>query len=147
MIKSVNQYKAYFAALAAAKGLSFVYGGSERIINRQAMDIQYPCLWLGIPEIRRKREGGLKKIFDGWFIILTDAATDDYAEQDNNLDEMEKKTEELIAQMSDDALALQFEFDAEDAVSHYRARQTADDAWGWFTEFQLTGLHKQNSTC
>lgn len=139
---SLNDYKNYFKSLAAANGLDFVYGGSERILNRQNMDITYPCLWVGVPEIRRTSSGGAKKIFDGWFIVLTDAPADDIAAQDDGLDAMEALTETLLGKMTDDHFARVFEFDPDEAVSFFRGRQTADDAWGWFTEFKLTGLQR-----
>lgn len=148
MIRTITEYKNYFQSMATTMGMDFVYGGSERILNRQNMDIRYPCLWLGIPEVKRKHDGGIKKkVFDGWFIVLDDAPTDDYAEQDNIVDLMEQKTEAILVQMQDDSMANQFEFDIEDATSYYRGRQTADDAWGWFTEFNLMGLHASGTDC
>lgn len=124
--------------MAEAKGLAFVYGGSDRVLNRQPADLTYPCLWLGVPEVRRRKEGTLKKTFDGWFVVMSDAPIDDLDMQDAAIDAMEALTEEIVAQMYDDYInALQFEFEPGDTVSHFKPRQTPDDAWGWLTEFNL----------
>ncbi len=139
-MNSINDYKAWWAGTAAALNLDFIYGGSDRILNRQNMNITYPCIWVGVPEVRRTRaSGALKKLFDGWFIVLQNAPTDDNEEQDTALNDMDDLTEQVLTRMYNAAMAGQFEFDPEETISYYKAKQTADDGWGWFTEFKMTG--------
>lgn len=139
-MKTLNQYTEWWEATAAALNLDFVYGGHDRVLNRQNMDLRYPCLWVGIPEIRRSRQNGaLQKVFDGWFIVLQDAPTDDNSEQNAALNDTDDITEQVLARLYNAAMEGQFQYEPEESISHYKAKQTADDAWGWFTEFKITG--------
>jgi len=139
-MRSVNEYKDWWAATAAALDLDFIYGGSDRVLNRQNMDLKYPCIWVGVPEIRRSRQSGeLKKVFDGWFIVLQDAPIDDNTAQDTALNDTDALTEQVLTRLYNAAMAGQFEYEPEESVSYFKAKQTADDGWGWFTEFKITG--------
>jgi hypothetical protein len=147
MIQTLNQYKDYFKTLAQDEGLDFVFGGIDRVLNRQNMDIKYPVLWLGIPEIRRVDNGSLSKLFDGWICVLQDSPIDDIDEQDTILNDLEAKVERIVTKMTAAHLAKTFLFDAEDVVSFAKTKNTADDLWGWFMEFKLIGNTIKSPDC
>lgn len=149
MITTPAELKAYFAALATDLGCSFEYGNSERILNRQLSQMQYPLLWLEVPEIRLIREGGLKRRFTTAFLFLSNADIDDYAGQDTALDDMYALTEQALQrlQADSDAHPTPFEFDMENAASEYKGKWSADDDWGWRTEFVLVGAACETEDC
>ena len=140
MISTLNEYRDYFKSLATSLDLDFVYGGSDRILNRQTADLKYPCLWLEIPDISLLRNGGLKRRFVGAFMLLSDAPADDWTAQDNALDTALSLTDTILRRMYADAQNGQFEFDMAGADLTYKAKLSADDDWGWHTEFSLIGV-------
>lgn len=148
MIRTPNQYRDYFKSLALSLGLDFVYGGSDRILNRQTADLTYPCLWLEIPDMALIRNGGLKRQFHGAFMLLSDAPADGWKEQDDALDACAVWTEKVLQRMYSDAYNHRlFEFDMSGAESTFKARFSADDDWGWHTEFSLIGGACEEPDC
>lgn len=149
MVTTPGELKAYFADIAADLGCSFVYGNSERILNRQSSDLVYPVLWLEIPEISLRRSGTLHREFQSAFLCLTDRAADDFEGQDTALDEMHTLTEQVLQRMQADSEAtpVPFLFDMAGARSEYKGKWSADDDWGWRTEFELTGAACESEDC
>lgn len=149
MITSPATLKAYFAALASELGCSFVFGNSERILNRQQSDLQYPVLWLEIPEMRLIRNGTLQREFHSAFLCLTDRPADDFEGQDAALDEMHTLTEQVLQRMQADSEShpIPFLFDMHNAMSEYKGKWSADDDWGWRTEFELIGAACETEAC
>lgn len=141
--------RTYFAEIAADLGMAFEYGNSERILNRQNSNLQYPLLWLEIPEIRLRRDGILHRVFATAFLCLTDRAADDYDGHDTALDEMFVRTEQVLQRLQADSetLPVPFIFDMAGAASEYKGKWSADDDWGWRTEFELTGAACENEDC
>jgi hypothetical protein len=150
MIKSAADLKNYFQAMATALGCSFEYGASERILNRQHSQLIYPVLWLEVPEIQPIRSGGLKRRFYSAFTFLSNADWDDVAGQNARLDEMFLLTEQALQTMqasATDNYPPQFDFDIESSRSEYKQKWSADDDWGWRTEFELLGAMCEDPEC
>lgn len=149
MITTPAELKTYFAGLATALGCSFEYGNSERILNRQNSQLIYPVLWLEVPDIQTLRDGGLKLKFSTAITFLTNADADDYSGQDGALDAMFALTMQALRQiMADsDTYPTPFEFDMAEAISEYKQKWSADDDWGWRTEFTLTGAACEYAGC
>lgn len=141
MIRTPAELKAYFAALATEFGCSFEYGNSERILNRQSSQLTYPLIWLEIPDVLLQRDGVLTRRMQSAFLCLSNAPADDYAGQDTALDEMHALTEQILQRMQADSEAqpTPFLFDMAGARSEYKGKWSADDDWGWRTEFDLVG--------
>jgi hypothetical protein len=150
MITSPATLKSYFESIATDLGCSFVFGNSERILNRQQSGLQYPVLWLEIPEIRLFRNGTLQREFRSAFLCLTDRPADDFDGQDTALDEMHTLTEQVLQKMqadSEDIDPTPFLFDMANAFSEYKGKWSADDDWGWRTEFELIGAACESEDC
>lgn len=149
MIKTPADLKAYFAAVAADLGASFEYGNSERILNRQQGDLVYPLIWLEVPEVSLRREGTLFRRFEAAFVCLENKEPDDYAGQDDALDAMHTLAEKVLQRLLADseALPVPFIFDMAGARSEYKGKWSADDDWGWRTEFMLDGAACENEDC
>lgn len=149
MIRTPAELKAYFAAIAADLGCTFVYGNSERILNRQSTGMIYPCLWLEIPEMRLVRNGSLQRVFSTAFLCLTDSPADDFDGQDNALDSMHALTEQVLQRLQSDSEAspVPFLFDMAGAASEYKGKWSADDDWGWRTEIEITGGACESEDC
>lgn len=149
MVTTPAELKAYFADIAADLNVSFVYGNSERILNRQLSSLTYPVLWLEIPEMRLTRSGTLQREFASAFLCLTDRASDDFDGQDTALDEMHTLTEQVLQRMQADSEAspVPFVFDMAGARSEYKGKWSADDDWGWRTEFELIGAACETADC
>lgn len=149
MIRTPAELKAYFADIAADLGCSFVYGNSERILNRQLSNLTYPVLWLEVPAIRLKRDGTLQREFQTAFLCLSDTPPGDFEAQDTALDAMHTLTEQVLQRMQADSETqpVPFLFDMANANSEYKGQWSADDDWGWRTEFDLTGAACESEDC
>jgi hypothetical protein len=149
MIYTPADLKTYFATLAATVGCSFVYGNSERILNRQLSNLVYPVLWLETPEVTRSRNGVLSRQFSAAFLCLSDKPVDDYTGQDAAMDAMFEKTELILQTMQADSEAhpSPFVFDMANARSEEKLKWSADDDWGWRTEFELIGAACETADC
>lgn len=142
--------KDYFQGIATALGCDFAYGNSEKILNRQSSNLRYPVLWLEIPEIRLQRDGGLKREFASAFLILSDAPVDDFDAQDTRLDETFLLTEQVLQMLqsgSEDEYPAPYDFDMENSKSEHKPKWSADDDWGWRTEFTLMGAACEDLDC
>lgn len=148
-ITTPAELKAYFATIATDLGAAFVYGNSERILNRQSSNLTYPVIWLEIPEMSMIRMGGLNRQFSTAFLCLSDAPADDFTGQDTALDAMHLLTEQVLQRMLADShtFPVPFLFDIAGCRSEYKGRWSADDDWGWRTEFELTGGACENEDC
>lgn len=148
-ITTPAELKAYFADIASDLGASFVYGNSERILNRQSSNLIYPVIWLEVPEITMLRNGTLQRQFGSAFLCLSDAPADDFDGQDSALDAMHTLTEQVLQRMLADSESqpVPFVFDIAGARSEYKGKWSADDDWGWRTEFDLVGAACENVDC
>ena len=144
-MKKPSDLRAYFETIATGLGLSFVYGASERILNRQSSNLQYPVLWLEKPTLRHFRSGGYKTIFESAFIVLIGCQPDDYDQIDAAQDTAWKWTNKVLQRLTagTDALPAEFEFDPGNTSSDVIEAWSADCDTGWRTEFQLinSSLH------
>lgn len=150
MIASPTELKTYFASLAADLGCSFEYGNSERILNRQLGELTYPLLWLEVPTMQLTREHGpLCRKFQSVFLCLNNREPDDYAGQDTALDDMHMLTERVLQRMQADSRThpVPFVFDMAWATTEHKAKWSADDDWGWATEFELVGAACEEENC
>lgn len=150
MIRTPQELKTYFQALATELGCSFEYGNSERILNRQKDQLIYPLIWLEVPAVRRDRStGGLTLEMEAAFICLDNREPDDYAGQDAALDAMLTLTEQILQRLQTDSEAQPspFLFDMAGAVSEHKFKWSADDDWGWRTEFEITGAACESADC
>lgn len=140
-MKKPSDLRAYFETIATGLGLSFVYGASERILNRQSSNLQYPVLWLEKPTLRHFRSGGYKTIFESAFIVLIGCQPDDYDQIDAAQDTAWKWTNKVLQRLTAgaDALPAEFEFDPGNTSSDVIEAWSADCDTGWRTEFQLIG--------
>lgn len=138
-MKSPTDVRDYFEAIATDLGLSFQYGSSERILNRQSSNLLYPCLWLEKPDISHFRSGGLKRVFESAYVVLISCAPDDYEAIDTAQNESDILTEKILNRLEADADApAQFEFDRKECSSDVIESWSADADTGWRTEFRLT---------
>jgi len=150
LIKTAADLRDYFQALATALSCSFVYGNSERILNRQHSQLTYPVLWLEVPDIQMIRDGGLKRRFFAAFTFLSNADWDDEAGQNARLDEMYLLTEQALQTLqasATDNYPPGFDFDMEMSRSEYKPKWSADDDWGWRTEIELLGAACETPDC
>lgn len=137
-MKSIGELKAYFKQVAADLGLTFEYGSTERILNRQSSNLIYPLLWLEAPDMEIFRSGGLKKRFSTAFVILSNVNPDDYEGQDNIVDICANLVIQVLQRMQKDADENRlFEFDMGRTFSQQKQWWSADNDWGWRTEFDL----------
>lgn len=148
-ILTLSDLKSYFSSVASDLGCSFEFGNSERILNRQLSNLVYPVLWLEVPDIRMLRDGTLHRQFQAAFLCLSDVPADDFDGQDEALDAMYTLTEQVLQRMQADSESqpVPFIFDIAGARSEYKGMWSADDDWGWRTEFDLVGAACDNADC
>jgi hypothetical protein len=135
----------YFKAIADALEISFVYGASERILNRQSSNLEYPVLWLEKPSMSRETGGGYRAKFQSAFVVLISCPVDDYEAEDAAQDLAWELTEKILNRMAieaDEAPPM-FEFDVRDSSSDIVERWSGDNDTGWRTEFMLVSSYCQ----
>lgn len=144
-MKTPGDLQAMFKGLADSLQISFVYGSSERILNRQSSNLNYPVLWLEKPTIRRLRSGGYKRIFTGGFVVLIACQPDDYDAINQAQDDSDYLTEKVLNRLEWAAEQGLLEFDRADCESDPMEGWSADADTGWRTEYRLVnGVHCEN---
>lgn len=149
MITTPAELRAKFAEIATDLGCSFAYGNSDQILNRQTSSIQYPILWLEIPDIKLIRMGGLHRAYGISLLCLSDKAVNDLDGEANALDAMYLLTEQVLQRLQLDASATPapFIFDMDGVVSEYKGAWSADDDWGWRTNIEIIGAACESADC
>lgn len=148
-MKKPSDIRDYFKAIATGLGLSFEYGASERILNRQSSNLNYPVLWLEKPTMRRMRSGGYKVTFDSAFVVLIGCSPDDYEQIDRAQDTAWQFTEKILQKITADADGPPslFEFDTATCESDVVETWSADCDTGWRTEFRIIGAGCEWEDC
>jgi len=146
-VKTPNDLRLLFSGLATALDISFQYGSSERILNRQSSNLIYPVLWLEKPDVQRIRSGGYKQRYDAAFAVLIACQPDDYTAINKAQDDAFMLTERILnrltfgAELEVDGGPL-YEFDRNGCESQPIEGWSADADTGWRTEFTLIfGVH------
>jgi hypothetical protein len=146
-MKTAGDMQGLFKGQASSLGISFEYGSSERILNRQSSALEYPLLWVEKPTIRRLRSGGYKRSLAGGFTILIACQPDDYDAINRAQDDADLLTEKVLNRLEWAAEQGLFEFDRADCESDFLENWSADADTGLRTEFQLlTGTHCGNDS-
>jgi hypothetical protein len=138
-IESFNDFKAYFSAFKGALGIKdFVFGDSNRILNALNSSIDYPVLWLHTPDIKPFESGGRKNRFTSDFLILKNAAADDYEQQETNFSDCLEIVWKVLRRMERDAESGVFDFDIDSADIQPKSALSSDNMNGWFVTFSLS---------
>ncbi|WP_020531417.1 hypothetical protein [Flexithrix dorotheae] len=138
-IHNFNDIKAYFEALVGmtSKIKSFKFGGFNRIIESLKSEIDYPCLFLELPE--KSFDGGLstglQKEYKIAFALISSVPKDDYDKQDELVfNALENYIEQLIRKIAID-------FDMEEDIGQFSLDPLYgllhDNCYGWRVEFEL----------
>lgn len=139
MINSYDSFVNYFRTLVEnynPVSLDFIVGNSERILNRQQTEINYPAFWLEVPDLRPGGEH--EATFSGAFLILQNAELDDWSAEDAALQETLVIVFDFLSRMADAAGEGTIEYDQNKTDILHKPRQTADNDWGWRVEFEIT---------
>jgi len=141
MITSYDTFVQYFRELADSHVNinSFQVGNSERILNRQRSDIDYPILWLEVPDVSIFQLGGYKARYSSRLLVLKDSAADDWDGEDASLNICLKIMFEILTKMEEDADDGEFEFVMSDASIQPKTKWSADDDHGWALDFSIVG--------
>lgn len=139
----------YIQSLATNLGHDFVFGNSQRILNRQSSTINYPVVWLEVPIVDRVANGSVKRRYRTAIVVFGQCAVDDWDAQDQTLNDTLEITENILLQMEADSEnrlmqdgALHetqppFEFSRENVGSDEIEQWSADNDWGWRTPFYM----------
>jgi hypothetical protein len=138
-----SEYVDYFRALSAAHSQikQFVVGGSERILNRNRTTIQYPILWLEIPEVSMVRggsEGTYSAVFSGAFLVLENAQADDWDREDADLNRTLTICWQLLIRIQADADDNDWNITLDNVAIEHKGRWGDDNDWGWRVNFELS---------
>ena len=138
-MKRPSELKAYFANVAEQLGISFEYGNSQRILNRQSANLTYPLLWLEKPQVRRQQSGAYKLSLRTAFVVLISVRPDDYEAADAAQDLSFEITEKVMFRLENDAALAPpiFEFDRERSSSECLEFWSGDSDTGWRTEIEV----------
>jgi hypothetical protein len=140
---SYSEYVDYFRTLAAAhsKLKQFVVGGSERILNRNRTTIEYPILWLEVPEVSMSRGGSeteYSAIFSGAFLVLENAQPDNWEREDADLNNTLNICMQILARMESDADADEWSISLDNINIEHKGRWGDDNDWGWRVNFEIS---------
>lgn len=140
MITDLTTYISYFSGLATSHItlVDMVYGGSSRILNRELSTADYPLLWLEVPDatIEMTNDDWFLN-FRGAFLCLAQAAEDDWATEDTNMNSMLLVVKDILTKLYEDAEDGLFEFDIQQAVILPKPKLSADNDHGWRVEVDI----------
>jgi hypothetical protein len=139
-IETFAQFRDYFANLKNITNLGikdFVFGDSAQILNRLNSLVEYPVLWLHTPDIKPYESGGRKNRFTSDFLLLQNAAADDYEQQQSNFNDCLDIVWKVLRQMERDADDSRFDFDINSVEIVPRHSMTSDNLNGWFVTFSI----------
>lgn len=138
-----NTYKSYFydlvqdslAQLGAGYELhSFYYGESRRIEEAMRSDIAYPCMWLELPDYTYYDRGdNIVKETIGAFLILAGKPVEEYADQDDQLDQSQQIAEKVIKRMKQDG----YLFQGDTITLEFITTSLTDNCYGCRVSFKL----------
>ena len=140
MITDFNSYIQYFRTVAEEHtGIAdFVFGDSQRILSREIAEIQYPCLWLEVPDISPfSGDTDLRLRFDGGLMILQ-ATPQDFEQEDAALNSTFLISIAVLQRMMNDAEAGLFDFNPRTAVLQAKPPFSGDNDHGWHLDFDLS---------
>jgi len=140
MITDYNSWIAYFRSLVSShiQLQDFVFGGSQRILNRERMDLNYPCLWLELPDVVPfSGQTDLRLRFVTGLHILQ-ATPQDFEQEDDAMNSTYQIALDILQKLIDDADAGLFDFDVRTAVMQPRPPFSGDNDFGWHLEFDLS---------
>jgi len=139
-VTDYESFVAYFRNLADVNVAlqDFVVGNSERILNRETSIINYPILWLEVPEIGIYQRGGYKERYSSAFLVLKNAPGDDWTQEETDLKETQAIVRQILVRMQDDAETGLFDFDINGCTIMHKGKWSGDNDWGWRVEFELT---------
>ena len=137
MLTSTAALKAYFRQLADEHVAlaSFVYGSSERILARVGSNIDYPCLWMTVPDKVKLPDGRQQYSFSLW--VLTNARQD-YDEEEAAMDATETIADNLYERLREDARFGEFDFGKTQTVFQPKPRFSGDNDQGWVLDLDIT---------
>jgi len=140
-INSFQELKEYVETLATEHVAvrDFVYGESSRIISRQKSRINYPVVWL-LPVEAAPVGGGenARYRYEFTILILTNAAIDDWAKEDNNMYLLEEVAKDFIARLHSDSRENRlFDFELKNTRLDPKHKFSGDNDHGWVIEGSL----------
>lgn len=141
IISSYDTFVQYFRDMASSHiGINdFVVGNSERILNRQRNVIEYPILWLEVPDVSIHENGGYNALYSSRVLVLKNSPADDWEAEDASLNICLKIMFEVLTKMGEDAENGDFEFSIEKTRIYPKSKFSPDDDHGWLAEIQLIG--------
>lgn len=140
MITDYSSYINYFQNLVAAHvGLvDFVYGGSQRILSRESSDLNYPCLWLEVPDVVPfSGDSDLRLRFSGGLMIM-ESTPQDFEQEDDAMNSTYAIAISIIQRLMDDAEQGLFDFNPRNAVLQPKVPFSGDNDHGWHIDFDIS---------
>lgn len=137
MLTSSTKLKAYFRQLATEHVdiVEFVYGSSERVLSRQTSKVNYPLLWMAIPD-KIKLPDRRQQISTSLWIL--DNSRQDFDEEERAMDKMEAIADDIFERLMYDADYGLFDFGKSQTVFQPKPRFSADNDWGWCMDLDVT---------
>lgn len=117
----------------------FVYGKSRKILSKQRSEIEYPVLWLDIPDVDVDLNDEDCTIFRGSFIALTNVSNDD----DCHEQEQEELTFKIMLQLVTRIINMhktgQIQLLNKNLTLEPCSSWSTDDDTGWRVDFAIKG--------
>jgi len=137
---TLPEYENYFKEIARTNKLikGFVMGGADDIISASRSDINYPGLWLEIPnmvftdngtdQIEGQRHGAITVLKNGEYTPAQKAAV---------LQECETILLQILGKMRKDRKARLFSFSLHGSTAEAISQLFVDNDYGWRLEFHI----------
>lgn len=139
-MNNFSEYVAYFRHLAEEHvGIKeFVVGNSDKILNLQRSELDYPALWLEYPNLVPVGDEDSPQLkFRGAIVILNNTEVDNWHQQDFILNETSEILIDLMNRIEKDCEEEVFEkakFGEIEPISSL----TADNDYGWRVSIDIT---------
>lgn len=135
--QNIQDFVQYFRDLVAEfpESCTLVYGSSERVVRRQAYGLEYPMVWLAMPDVVIQPD--YNERYESTIFFLTDA-TNQEEEEDEAIVEMYELARKFHRRLQADANEGHFNYGDTETVFQVKPRNDADNSHGYVMDFSLT---------
>lgn len=135
-LQNIEDFVQYFRDLVAEypEAGTLVYGSSERVVRRQSYNMDYPLVWLAMPDVIIQEDNNER--YSSTLFFLTDA-TNEEGEEDDAIIAMYALARKFHLRLKADANNGMFDYGSTDVVLQVKARTDADNSHGYVMDFDL----------
>jgi len=145
IVKSYAELTEYFRRIAEDHPdiNYFIVGDDDKILSQDRSFLKYPVLWLEKPDVNWTMINDLRRSYTVSFVVLENAAIDDWAKEDRIYSELLNITGQILQWIEEDKQAGIIDVDLANVNSNPINTYGHDNDNGWRTTIRVIGKEGQ----